>query len=201
MKNFNIANVIDIELTCYPNGIFPAGEVPEPIEIGLCELNLETLEIRKSMSFPIVPTRSSVSPFCTELTGWTYPVLKKRGFTFPKVCQLLTKYGAANRLVISDSDNEVSTIGEHCLFHGVPNPFGASQLNVATLFSILTQPSQNLSLEAMLNHLGMSFEGEPHRGQIDATNIARLAIKLLQVSRAGIAPHCVVKDSAVLKNT
>jgi inhibitor of KinA sporulation pathway (predicted exonuclease) len=196
MKNFNIANVIDIELTCYPNGIFPAGEVPEPIEIGLCELDLETLEIRKSMSFPIVPTRSSVSPFCTELTGWTYPVLKKRGFTFAKVCELLTKYGAANRLVVSDSDNEVSTIAEHCLFHGVQNPFGPSQLNVATLFSILTMQKQNLSLEAMLQHLGMSFEGTPHRGEIDANNIARLLIKLLQESRTAIAPLCIGKDPA-----
>lgn len=188
MKNFEIANVIDLELTCYPDGIFPAGETREIIEVGLCELNLRTLTIKKTHSFPVIPTSSSVSPYCTELTGWTMSALKKHGFSYEKVCRLLAKYGARNRLFISDSDDEAARIDEQCKRMGLENPLGDAQFNVATLFALLTMQSHNIPLDQMLSHFGMTFEGRPHRASFDAMNIARLFIKLMETGRHGMVP-------------
>jgi inhibitor of KinA sporulation pathway (predicted exonuclease) len=189
MKNMKLANVIDVELTCYPDGVFPPGETQEIIEIGVCEIDLQELKIVGSRSYPVVPTMSSVSPFCTELTGWTYAKLKKQGFSFEKACSILAARGALNRLVVTDSDNELSCISRQCELMSVANPFGSSLQNVATLFSILTRQTRNLSLEEMLAHVGLEFEGRPHRAADDATNIARLFIRLMESGRAGVTPH------------
>jgi len=85
MKN-HIANVLDLELSCYPGGIFPADERQEIIEIGLTTVDLARMKVLKVRSIPIIPTMSSISPFCTELTGWTEEALKRQVVNSPKLC-------------------------------------------------------------------------------------------------------------------
>ena len=102
MKN-HIANVLDLELSCYPGGVFPPDERQEIIEIGLTTVDLARMKILKVRSIPIIPTMSSISPFCTELTGWTEEALKRQGCEFTEAVRRLTeKYGSRNRLLVSD---------------------------------------------------------------------------------------------------
>lgn len=187
MTMSNIANVIDLELTCYPDGIFPPGETREIIEVGLCEVDLHTLTIRKTHSFPVIPTSSNVSPYCTELTGWTMSALKKQGFTFQKVLKLLAKHGARNRLLVTDADDELACIQEQCRRLGLESPFGETSFNVATLYNLLKQPPRNLPLDEMLASFGMTFEGRAHRASVDATNIARLFVALTKACRTAVS--------------
>jgi inhibitor of KinA sporulation pathway (predicted exonuclease) len=194
MRNFRIANVLDTELTCYPDGIFPEGQVPEIIDIGLVEVNLQALEIQRCISIQVVPVKSMVSPFCTELTGWTYAKLLKCGVPFKEACRRLTeKYASKGRLLVTDSNGDVESFKRQCprsrgrLRPGIHFPFGEDRFNVSTLFSLVTGQEKNLSLEAKLEFLGMKFEGTPHRAVVDATNIARLWIKLLEITREGVA--------------
>jgi inhibitor of KinA sporulation pathway (predicted exonuclease) len=128
------------------------------------------------------------------LTGWTYAKLKKQGFSYAKVCDLLSQRGALNRLVLTDSDNELERIAQQCQMMGLTNPFGSGLQNVATLFALATQQNKNLNLEQMLAHVGLTFEGKPHRAVDDAVNIARLFITLMQAARTGIAPYCNGSD-------
>lgn len=175
----NIANVLDLELTCYEGGIFPEGEMPEIIEIGITMVDLTKRSVIKTISIPVVPTRSTVSPYCAALTGWTYAKLMRQGVPFSEACRRLSeKYGGRNRLIVTDSDGEGETIRSQCALMGVAYPLGSSFLNVSTLFELLTGEKGNLPLDQMLEKLGMAFEGRRHSGADDSRNIARLFLAL-----------------------
>ena len=187
MKNFNLVNVVDHEFSCYRNGVFPAGERKEIIEGGLAVVDLRKLVIVHRLSIPVVPTMSSISDYCTELTGWTEDLLKKRGVSYAEYCRRVSvKHGARNRLTVTDSSGELAAVREQCALMGVDCPYGLDTINIAHWFSIVTGQRSNLSLEEMLAYLGLKFEGTPHRADWDAYNIARLLIALIQSGRLGL---------------
>lgn len=178
MKN-HIANVIDLELSCYPENKFPEGERQEIIEIGLTIVDLSGMRILKTHSMPIIPTMSSISPFCTELTGWTEAALKKQGMPYEEAIRRLTeKYGSQNRLLISDSGGDRKAVDWQCSYDCKPSPFGPDELNVSVLYSVYTKDFRNVSLENKLRRMGLSFQGVPHRADADSLNIARLFIAI-----------------------
>lgn len=175
----HIANVLDLELTCYPGGVFPPDERQEIIEIGLTTVDLNTMKILKVRSIPVIPTMSKVSPFCTEMTGWTEADLKRRGVEFPEAVRRLTDlYGSRNRLVVSDSAGDRKAMDWQCSMFGLPSAFGGDELNVSVLYSIATGDYRNVKLEEKLSRLGLKFEGRPHRADDDSKNIARLMVEL-----------------------
>ena len=59
--------VVDVESTCW-EGSPPKGQQSDIIEVGLCLLDLKTLERSEKRALMIQPARSTISPFCTELT-------------------------------------------------------------------------------------------------------------------------------------
>src|SRR5689334_6339207 len=69
-KLFDQVLVIDIESTCW-QGPPPRGQLSEIIEIGLCAVDLRTLERLEKRSIMVKPVRSRVSEFCTSLTTLT----------------------------------------------------------------------------------------------------------------------------------
>lgn len=62
--------IVDVEATCWENGI-PEGQENEIIEIGLCLLDVASWQPQDKRSIIIRPEHSTVSPFCTQLTGIT----------------------------------------------------------------------------------------------------------------------------------
>ncbi|MBN8662064.1 MAG: exonuclease domain-containing protein [Candidatus Obscuribacterales bacterium] len=177
----HIANAIDLELSCYPGGIFPPDERQEIIEIGLSVIDLTSMKVLKTHSLPVIPTMSSISPFCTELTGWTEAALKRQGMPFEEAIRRLTeRYGSQNRLLITDSAGDRKFVDWQCSMFGMASPFGDSELNVSVLYSIQAQDFRNRKLEDKLRRFGLEFEGTPHRASDDSLNIARLACTLLK---------------------
>ena len=65
-----LLNVVDVEATCWA-GEPPAGQRNEIIEIGVCVLDLGSLERVEKRSLLVQPEHSEVSTFCTDLTGLT----------------------------------------------------------------------------------------------------------------------------------
>jgi inhibitor of KinA sporulation pathway (predicted exonuclease) len=193
VKNFNLVNVLDTELTCYADGVFPEGEKQEIIEFGLTPVNLRTLTIGKPISIPVKPVMSSVTPFCTELTGWTLAKLNKQGVPYAEACRrIAAKHGSGSRLLVTDSNGDVASVRQQCALMGVANPFGEDHLNVAQLFSMITGQRRNLGLVEMLEALGLSFEGRQHRADIDSFNIARVLVELLKAGRTTLKAKILV---------
>lgn len=184
MRKYNVVNVLDTELTCYPDNVFPAGEQKEIIQIGLCMVDLRSLQVLQRLSIPVVPVRSQVSQYCTELTGWTSAKLKRQGVPFAEACRRLRDcYASVNRLVVTDSDAELEPFRTQCQLDGIENPFGLSVLNVSTMYTLLTNGRRNARLPQKLETFGMQFEGKEHRADVDAYNIARLFIHLVKNGR------------------
>lgn len=178
-----IANVLDTEWTCYEDG-FPTGESPEIIEVGITEVDLESLTIIRTLSIAVKPVKSKVSPYCTALTGWTEAALKRQGVPLSEACRRVAqKYGGVNRLLVTDCGSEAPSMKAECELANVEFPFGEEQLNVSVLFALVTGNRKRLSLTDMLNAVGLEFEGVLHRAGDDSKNIARLFIKLTEMSR------------------
>ena len=66
----DLLNVIDVEATCW-DGPTPPGQTNEIIEVGICVLNIRTLERVERRHIMVRPERSEISAFCAELTGIT----------------------------------------------------------------------------------------------------------------------------------
>ena len=170
MKN-STANAVDFE--------HQDGRI---IEIGLTTVDLEELEVIQSYSIPIWDSEYPIElrREIKDLTGWTENKLKKSGIPLKEALhRLKSKYGAQNRLCITDSWDELSLIGTSLLDMDVFDQYGLcpirETMNVTTLWKIKTGNFYpNLDLRAMLAHFDLEFEGREHSAKDDSLNIARL---------------------------
>lgn len=174
--------VIDLESTCW-QGAPPKGEVSDIIEVGLCLLDVASLERSEKRSILVRPERSSVSPFCTELTTLTQAQVSG-GVSLAEACQLLRdEYRSRDRLWASFGDYDRRQFERCCAELGVPYPFGPGHLNVKTLLAVSLGLTREHGLARALEALGLELEGTHHRGHDDAWNIAAILAKLLAESR------------------
>ena len=87
MKTTNEILIVDLEATCWENDRIPAGQKIDIIEIGICELNRTTKAISKKQSIYVIPERSKINKFCTELTGITPQLIEEKGIYFEEACE------------------------------------------------------------------------------------------------------------------
>lgn len=87
MKTTDEIVIIDLEATCWENDRIPAGQKTDIIEIGICELNRTTQEISKKQSIYVIPERSEINKFCTNLTGITPQLIEEKGIYFEEACE------------------------------------------------------------------------------------------------------------------
>ena len=210
-KDLSRILVVDLEATCWRTPEErPAGERHEIIEIGYAEMTRDP-KTREWSTLPgasilVLPEQSTVSDFCTELTGHTQGDLLRRGFPYRMALAELRRRFPKLHLVPwaswGDYDREMlRAAGEKHLhylsvearkeyleaaardpFPSLPleaYPFSRTHFNLKSLFALLTGAKKELDLPAALQLVGLSFEGAPHRGDIDAYNTARLFCAML----------------------
>ena len=184
--------VVDIESTCWEKDNMPINPVSEIIEIGLCLLDLKTLERSSKQSIMVQAKYSKVSEYCTQLTSLTQGDVD-RGWTFEKACDYLKESCASKKRVwASWGDYDRIMFERQCSVYGIEYPFGKTHFNIKTLFSI-SKGMANLkdgvglkkeySLPEALDLCGVQFDGRLHRGDDDAFNIAWVLGELLKDMR------------------
>lgn len=178
--------VIDVESTCWNRFEIPVGEISEIIEIGLCLVDLASLERSGKRSIMIRPQRSQVSPFCTELTSITQEMVDSAPPLKKGLAILRDEYDCENRVFASWGDYDRNQFHRNCQSFGLKYPFGPTHLNVKTLFSMAFGLPRELDLDEALNHVGLKMEGSHHRGVDDAWNIAKLFALLIKRTRKGV---------------
>jgi inhibitor of KinA sporulation pathway (predicted exonuclease) len=185
-KRLDLALVIDVESTCW-DGPPPMGQVSEIIEIGLCTVDLASLERREKRSLMVRPQRSEIGPFCTELTSIT-PDMVVRAGVLEEACEILKReYYSHERLFASWGDYDRGQFQRNCQMYGLGYPFGPTHLNVKSLFATALGMSRECGLDAACEKMGLPLEGVHHRGVDDAWNIAQLYCLLMKrIRRAGI---------------
>ena len=176
--------VIDLESTCW-EGPPPPGQVSEIIEIGVCAVDLASLERVEKRSILIKPVRSEVSEFCTRLTTLTSDHLKGAGSLGDATRILKKELFSQERLWASWGDYDRRQFERVCKEQGIGYPFGISHLNVKTLFAVALGSERELGLDEAYARLGLPLEGTHHRGADDAWNIAGVLCRLLRRNRNG----------------
>jgi inhibitor of KinA sporulation pathway (predicted exonuclease) len=174
--------VVDLEATCW-RGPPPEGQEQEIIEIGVCLLDVATLERTEKESLLVRPTRSEVSAFCTELTTLTAEMLA-RGMSYGAACNaMMKKYQTRQRVWASWGDFDRKIFERQCAAFGTPYPFGPAHLNVKSLYALVNGLREEIGLAEAVPRMGMVMEGTHHRGVDDAWNIAGILGRLLAAAR------------------
>ena len=171
--------ILDIESTCWEKQP-PPHEQSEIIEIGLCMLDLHTLERSGKRSILVRPTVSRVSPFCTELTTLTQADVDK-GIPFERACDILRdEYASRDRAWASFGDYDRRQFERQCRDRRIPYPFGNTHHNIKSLCAILMGQRREIGMAGILDELRIPLEGTHHRGHDDAWNIAAIFAALLR---------------------
>lgn len=174
-----LLNVIDIEATCWA-GDPPPGEVSEIIEVGLCVIDLDAGERVAQRQILVHPSRSSVSPFCTELTGHTAEGLAD-GLSFIEACDTLrAEFRSASLPWASWGDYDRKQFQAQCAAAGTRYPFGSRHVNAKAVFTEAHKLRKRPGMAQALELACLPLEGRHHRGVDDAWNIAALILGLVK---------------------
>ncbi|GAB4395505.1 MAG: 3'-5' exonuclease [Microscillaceae bacterium] len=174
-KQLDALLIIDLEATCWEKEP-PPGQSNEIIEIGLCLLETKHWEVLERTSWLVLPSRSEISPFCTQLTTISPEMVAEAGLPLAEVVRLLNReYQSKTRPWASWGDYDRRQFERNCQQQKLPYPFGPTHLNLKTWFALHQRLERELGVEGALRHLGLAFEGTAHRGGDDAYNIARIA--------------------------
>lgn len=166
--------VIDLEATCW-NGKIPDGQVNEIIEIGICELDTNTGEISKNKGIIVKPERSTISPFCTELTTITQELVDTEGISFREACNILREeYNAHYYTWASYGAYDLNMMKKQCAIKRVDYPLSQDHINVKTHFRAVKGLTKKVGMNGALQILNIPLEGTHHRGVDDAKNIAKI---------------------------
>lgn len=193
--------ICDIEATCWSTRDEQGKKPNEVIEIGMCELELRSGGyIGNGRSYVVKPRFTEISPFCTELTGWTQEAVDK-GKDITEVLALIKQdyrmssesvwfsCGEYDRAKLSSDPNVRGSLGQiysdienQWLQHAQDplNPFhSARHFNIKTLFALKHRLNKEMGMDKMLSYIGEKLEGRHHNGMDDALNIAKIVRSVL----------------------
>ena len=171
-------NVVDVEATCWTEAP-PAGMSAEIIEIGLTVLELDGDGGGRRLGrhrILVRPRRSTVSAFCTELTGLTQEEVDG-GVGFREACAVLARdHAAGSRPWASWGDYDRKQFTHQCQVSDTPYPFGHRHVNAKAEFTRVHGLRKRPGMAQALESAGLPLEGRHHRGEDDAWNIAALIL-------------------------
>ncbi|MGQ0838711.1 exonuclease domain-containing protein [Actinokineospora sp.] len=171
--------VVDVEATCWTDAP-PPGQTNEIIEIGLTVVDTGTHERVSRHDILVRPERSTVSAFCTELTGLTQSEVDS-GLTFAEACATLRReHHTDSRAWASWGDYDRKQFERQCAATTVRYPFGSRHTNAKKVFTEAHGLRKRPGMAQALDHAGLALEGRHHRGEDDAWNIAALVTTLMR---------------------
>ncbi|GAA0587894.1 3'-5' exonuclease [Caenispirillum bisanense] len=169
---------VDLELTCW-RGPPPDGEQSEIIEIGLAEVDAADLRITRSGRYLVRPARSTVSDYCTELTGITAADLRAHGRPLAQVLGSLRKdWGPGRKAWYAWGTDRLLLDEAVAAAHLEEHPFSPGFVDLAQLYTTLRGCGQRVALEDALAREGLEPEGRRHSAEGDAVDAARIWMRL-----------------------
>jgi inhibitor of KinA sporulation pathway (predicted exonuclease) len=184
--------VVDLEATCWETPEEQGDHPNEIIEIGICELHIKSREVKGKYSYVVKPRYSKVSPFCTELTGWTQEAVDQgsdiENVLYNIECDYgITKnhvwasFGEYDRVKLSSDPEQLGGLSKLYNISRYANPFAKmrAHLNIKTLMALKEGLQKEMGMSRALNFYGLSLVGRHHNGADDAWNIAKIADKVL----------------------
>lgn len=175
-------SVVDLEATCWNSSESQAGQISEIIEIGLVFLDTQTGDVVNPISMKVKPAHSTISQFCTDLTGLTQKDVDKAP-TLRQACEHLRKEYNSHRYVwASYGEWDRYMVEQSAERTGVKSAFSGIHTNVQALFgwTLPTTNKDDLSLRKAVEVAGIEWVGRAHSGVDDAHNAANLLWTVLR---------------------
>lgn len=176
---------LDTEMLCWADGRKTSGIQNHIIQIGIVELDAESLKITREESYLIRPEDRNfeVSDYCTELTGITRPQIISKGRYFPDLMRTIKKeFAPQNKISYAWGDDQ-KPIASHCSAYSVSNPWFNGIADFGLLFRGAMGIKHKLPLAYALELMKLTFEGKPHDALNDARAVAHLSIELMKRAR------------------
>ena len=170
--------VVDVEATCWETKSPPDGQTSEIIQIGLCELSVEKQAILSTLDLIVKPEKSSVSEYCTKLTGLTQERVDK-GITYAEASEIIRKYSSKKRTWASFGDYDRYMFEKMSKEFNVLYPFGSKHINVKNLLALKHKLPREVGMPGALDKLKLKLVGRHHNGADDAKNIAEILMRVL----------------------
>lgn len=180
-NNLDKIVVVDVESTCWEKKTPRRLDESEIIEVGISVIDLATMSLEDNEGILVLPQKSAVSQFCTDLTTITQEMIDESGISFGEACSILRgKYNTNNRVWMSWGDYDRRQFERQCRQSDTRYPFGPTHINLKNLFAIEMGLSREVGMDAALKMLKMELDGTHHRGVDDARNIAKIACQILK---------------------
>jgi inhibitor of KinA sporulation pathway (predicted exonuclease) len=176
---------IDFELTCW-DGPPPPGQASEIIQIGISEIDNESLSRIRSESWYIRNTLSEVSAECTRITGITPDILRKRGLPLAEAGRIIAKkYGTRNKSWMAWGSDKEAIERDYAAKNVTPFLSNAF-FNVGLLYSMVLNDGRSIGLSEAAERFDITFEGRPHDAGADADVLAEVWCALAQSMRPAV---------------
>lgn len=173
--------IIDVESTCWDNKEEQKDQISEVIEIGYSII--ENGKIIKNSDIYIKPKFSTVSKFCTKLTGITKEVVEQKGLEPKQAYKLLNSlfsqvdnwgsYGNYDKNILTKCSSEL-----YKLSLKMPEHFNIRLLASQKIYGGQDPHSAPTNPKDVIDKLKLGWTGRNHNGKDDALNIARLYLAL-----------------------
>ena len=181
--------LVDVESTCWASRDEQGSKPNEIIEIGICTLNINTGIIDNANGYIVKPRFTSVSQFCTKLTGWTQQDVNG-GKDIKEVIQTIFREYALTKDHVWFSCGEYDRVKLGCGEHGsLKSLYGIDRysnlfdqmrhVNIKTLFALKHKLPREKGMEGMLAMINEPLVGRHHNGKDDAMNIAKIVRHVL----------------------
>lgn len=190
----DIGFVVDIEATCWDTKEEQGSKPNEVIEIGVAVLEYATGKVIDRASLVIRPRFTQVTPFCTELTGWTQEAIMEQGKDIAKQLKAFKETfkptpdhiwyscGQYDKHMLSSKTQK--GVGSLYGIQADVNPFDIMQhVNIKTEFAEMYKYKKEKGMAGMLDAIGEKIEGRHHNGSDDAFNIAKIVVHVLKAAQ------------------
>lgn len=181
--------VIDVEATCWETREEQGDRPNEVIEIGICVFHPKTGVIDDISSYLVKPARTTISPFCTQLTGWKPEDVQDAPDILTTVTAIQQDYGMTKDhvwLSCGEYDRVKLGVDGNGSLRGL---YGIQRhqtifaqmrhVNIKTVFALKYKLNKEIGMERMLAHIGETLDGRHHNGADDAANIAKIVRNVL----------------------
>lgn len=176
--------VVDLEATCWYPRKDSGNQEQEIIAVGAARLELEGRDYRVTPleCVYVQPQESTISDFCTQLTGITQEFLDKNGTDLMDAMERIREHlkgpGVSYSWASFGLDDKLF-LQKQCARFGVPFPFSQHHYDIQGLLQVI-RGDRKMGLSKSLSSFGLNFEGTHHNAMDDAVNAARVFGELVK---------------------
>lgn len=173
--------IIDLESTCFEG--MPRSEqnqITEIIEIGITEVNIIKKQIIRTDSWLVKPQKTSITEYCTKLTGISDLMVQEKGLTLQAVSEIIQNEYNAQDIYYAAWGNDNLLIERAFSEYNLTNPFSNKFLNLKDLYCIKYGQHLPDRFETALKRHNLVLKGDLHRAGSDSYNAAQLFLKIFE---------------------